>query len=76
MANLAWGRPGAGALKIAALASAPGKTALFAYDRGTLMAGLAAPARRVGFFATETLAESLTPGGLALFDAAIAWALR
>jgi hypothetical protein len=40
------------------------------------MMGLAAPARRVGFFATDTLSETLTDGGLALFDAAIAWALR
>jgi hypothetical protein len=75
-ANLAWGRPSATAVTIAVLATSSAKTALFAYDRGTLMAGLAAPARRVGFFATETLAETLSDAGLALFDAAIAWALR
>jgi hypothetical protein len=39
------------------------------------MAALNAPARRLGFFLTETSASGLTPEGWALFEAALTWSL-
>src|SRR4029079_9837920 len=46
----------------------------FGYDTGAAMAGLAAPARRVGLFFTDNTAASFTTQGWALFDAAVTWA--
>ena len=60
------------------VASLPGQinqAAIFCYETGARMAALNAPARRVGFFLTETSASELTPEGWALFDAALTWAL-
>jgi hypothetical protein len=55
----------------------PGATtaSVFGYAAGATMPGLAAPARRVGLFLTDTTAASLTASGTALFDAAIGWAV-
>ena len=55
----------------------PGATtaSVFGYEAGATMPGLAAPARRVGFFLTDTTAASLSASGTALFDAAIGWAV-
>ena len=75
-ANLAWGRPAPGAVVIATIPGNAAKVAVHAYDRMGAMIGLQAPARRVAFFATDVLAETLTAEGWRLFDAAIAWALR
>ena len=46
----------------------------FGYDTGAAMAGLAAPARRVGLFFTDNTPASFTTQGWALFDAAVTWA--
>ena len=41
------------------------------------MVGMAAPDKRVGFFAIDNLDQpNLSPDGLKLLDAAIAWALQ
>jgi len=71
--QLSWARVRADALKIASLEGSPEKAALFGYDRGSSMPGLAAPARRVGLFLFDTTALQLTPEGWALFDAAVRW---
>ena len=67
------GSPNANAIIAARL---PGTTtaSIFAYDAGATMPGGAAPARRVGFFMSDTTAGSLTASGTALLDAAIKWA--
>ena len=55
----------------------PGRAVVFAYERGAPMPGLpAAPARRVGLFLQNYTAEVMSDAGWALFDAAIAWAMR
>ncbi len=70
--DVTYGVPSATAILVAAL---PGQTKypIFAYETGAQMSGLAAPARRMGFFLSGTAATSLTANGWLLFDAAIAW---
>jgi hypothetical protein len=51
------------------------RAALFAFPSGAEMVGLVAPAPRVGFAIRETAAANLTSDGLALFDAAVTFAL-
>jgi hypothetical protein len=71
---LAWGRPAAGAVRVARLPGNASRITIFGYERGAAMVGLTAPARRVGLFLGDTAATLLTPDGTALFDAAVRWA--
>jgi hypothetical protein len=71
-----WGKPGLGATTIATLRGEPDKAAIFAYERGATMNGEAlAPARRVSFFLWQDTFEQLRPEGIALFRAAVLWAV-
>jgi len=71
-----WGKPGPGAVTIATLLGEPEKAAVFAYEKGaTMNAESLAPARRVSFFLWQDTFEALRPEGLALFRAAILWAV-
>jgi glucose/arabinose dehydrogenase len=71
----AWGKPASTAIVAARLTGDPDRAAIFGYERGVAMiGGLTAPGRRVGLFLGDTTANSLTPRGWALFDAAIRWA--
>lgn len=71
-----WGKPGLGAATIATLRGEPDKAAIFAYERGATMNGdFLAPARRVSFFLWQDTFEGLRPEGLALFRAAVLWAV-
>lgn len=72
-AQVSWGRPGPGALALAMAEGDPAKALVFGYDAGEAMPGLAAPARRVGFFLFDRTALVLTGEGWALFDAAVRW---
>lgn len=71
--TLPQGVPAAAAVVVARL---PGTTTAsdFAYDTGAAMAGLAAPARRVGLFLGDNTAATFTANGWTLFDAAVTWA--
>jgi hypothetical protein len=69
-----WGKPGAGAVRVARLPGNAGRIAVFGYERGAAMVGLAAPGRRVGLFLGDNAPASLTAQGWALFDAAVRWA--
>jgi len=74
--SFTWGKPNANAARIATLIGDATKFVIFGYDNMAAMPGLDAPARRVGFFLTDTTAASLADnvsGGL-LFDAAVKWA--
>src|SRR6185436_12185536 len=73
-ASFAWGKPAATAAIIARLTNNPGRAAIFGYERGAAMVGLAAPGRRVGLFLGDSTAVGLTSEGWALFDAAVRWA--
>jgi hypothetical protein len=70
--DVTYGVPSTTAILVAAL-SGQTKYPIFAYETGAQMSGLAAPARRMGFFLSGTSATSLTANGWLLFDAAIAW---
>ncbi len=78
-AELGWAQPAPSAIIGATLADDPTNASthalLFGYAAGAAMPGLAAPARRVGFAIRETAAANLTADGLALFDAAVTFAL-
>jgi hypothetical protein len=72
--QLSWGRVGDAAIRVATLPGAPTKTALFGYERGSLMdGGVQAPARRVALFLFDTTAARLSDPGAALLDAAVLW---
>jgi hypothetical protein len=68
-----WAQPGPLAHWIATLPGEPTKAGMFAYERGTPMIGLTAPARRVGLFLYNLTATDLTESGWTLFDAAVRW---
>lgn len=71
-----WGKPGPGAVTIATLLGEPDKAAVFAYEKGaTMNAEFLAPARRVSFFLWQDVFQGLRPEGLALFRAAVLWAV-
>lgn len=72
---LSWGTPSATADKVATIPNQAAQAAIFAYRTGTMMVGLAAPAKRVGLFAAEPIADRFTADGTKLFDAAVDWAL-
>jgi hypothetical protein len=47
--------------------------AIFCYEAGATMSGLAAPARRVGFCLGAESAGFLSNDGWLIFDAAVKW---
>jgi hypothetical protein len=49
---------------------------LFAYEEGAAMFAGNAPARRVGIFLLNDVADAMTAEGWALFDAAVKWAMN
>jgi hypothetical protein len=65
---------GPDAKKVATLVGQAMQWAIFAYDKGGMMPGGPAPAKRVGFFAHQD--GSLSADGLALFEAAVDWATK
>ena len=76
-----WGVPGPGAIKVASIKGNAGRTAYFAYPKGAMMAGRAAPANRLLFFfavhAPPPVTELyLNETGLKLLGAAIDWSLK
>jgi hypothetical protein len=70
-----WGNPAATAVKIATIPNQANQIAIYGYPSGAMMSGLAAPAKRIGFFAGETMAVNMNDNGWKLFDAAVDWAL-
>ncbi len=74
--KLIWGRPATSAEVVAAAVTDAERATIFAYEAGDAMAGMTAPARRVGFFLYDDSATVLTADGWALFDAAVCWAVN
>ncbi|MEM6454814.1 MAG: hypothetical protein AAF772_06935, partial [Acidobacteriota bacterium] len=70
-----WGVPGGDVQTVATIATQPTRAALFGYDAGDAMVGLTAPARRVGLYFNNTVAQNNAPDGWLLFDAAVCWAI-
>src|SRR6185295_4981879 len=72
--TMTWGAPNANAVTVARLAGSASKAGIFAYDKGAEMPGLAAPARRIGWYFEDLTAGGTLPNGWTLFDAAVRWA--
>lgn len=68
-----FGVPGGDAAVVATLQDEPQGCAIFAYEQGSTMVGLIAPARRVGYFLDIQASTRLTAEGWTLFDAAVKW---
>jgi hypothetical protein len=75
-ANAGYGSPPTGAEKVATIPGQANQIAIFGYPSGAMMNGMTAPAKRVGFFATEAMAAAMNESGWKLFDAAVDWALK
>jgi hypothetical protein len=75
MSQLSWATPAATATQIATLVNAPTRATVYAYEKGTMMVGAVAPARRVGLFVHVEVPSRLTEDGWKIFDAAVDWAL-
>jgi hypothetical protein len=73
--SFSWGRPAPAAQRVATIMGQPTQVTLYAYSRGAMMISGPAPARRVNFFAADNAAPRLGANGVALFNAAIDWAL-
>lgn len=71
---LGWGIPSGEAAFVASPAGDGSRAVIFGYETLADMVGIAAPARRVGFFLTDAAANNLTADGWELFDAATEWA--
>jgi hypothetical protein len=71
-----WGKPSDMGQKVATIPGQAAQTALFGYPKGAMMSGLAAPAKRAGFFVTEELAVGMNEMGWKLFDAVVDWSLQ
>ncbi len=73
--EMGWGSVGPKAIVAATIVAQPTQAALFGYERGDDMVGMAAPARRAGFAAREDVASHFTEQGLKVFDTAVDWVL-
>jgi hypothetical protein len=77
-----WGTPGPAAHRIAHAADQPDRVAFFAYEKGAMMDGVIARAKRVQFFHASHSPDPIDPNlylnktGLKLLDATIAWCLE
>jgi hypothetical protein len=71
-ARMAYGTPGAGATRVAALPW-PAASPLFVYESGAPMVGRSAPARRAGFFFDDDSPVRATAAGWRLFDETVYW---
>jgi hypothetical protein len=77
-----WGTPSAAGIRIAHITGDPNKVAFFAYDKGAMMDGAVAPAKRVQFFHASHSPNPidknlyLSPSGLKLLGATIDWCLK
>jgi glucose/arabinose dehydrogenase len=72
--TFSWGRPNTNAARIATLTGDTSKFVIFGYEKGAVMPGLTAPARRVGLFMENTTAANWNNQGRTLFNAAVKWA--
>jgi hypothetical protein len=73
--QVSFGRP-EGAVNIIGVNTAdPTQVVLFGYETGAAMAVGNAPARRVGTFLLNDVADSMTEEGWALFDSSVVWAM-
>jgi len=74
--DVGFGVPNENAVVIASVPGVPDQALIYGYDTGTtLVDGSLAPARRVELFLSDDAFPALNEDGVALFDAALSWAL-
>jgi len=77
-----WGTPSAGGIRIAHIVGQPDRVTYFAYEKGAMMDGAVAPAKRVQFFHATHSPDPidknlyLNANGLKLLGVAIDWCLK
>lgn len=77
-----WGSPSPAGIKVAHILGMPDKVTFFAYDKGAMMDGVAAPAKRVQFFHASHSPDPidknlyLNDNGLKLLGVTIDWCLK
>ncbi len=71
--NYTWGIPAGQAIKVAAISGTPTELAIFAYEKGAMMATGPAPARRVAIGWKTGSVQDLTLGAFKLQDSAFSW---
>jgi hypothetical protein len=72
-----WGIPGTQSINIATLGTNASRSALFAYESGSLLAsGVPAPHRRLGMFMGDVTAANFTLEGFWILSAAVDWAIN
>lgn len=75
--GFAFGKPGPNATVVATVPGVPEQAVIYGYETGAeMMDGFIAPARRVQIFLSDLAFPALNPDGMALFDAALSWALN
>ncbi|MDQ3001517.1 MAG: zinc-dependent metalloprotease [Fibrobacterota bacterium] len=72
--EFAWGNPASTAVKVGNQPGDDAKATIYAYEKGAVMVGLNAPARRVHLFLTDGTGANLSGPGWTLFDNAVKWA--
>lgn len=72
---VSFGIPEGDPIIIAVNPNDPSQAVHFGYEKGAAMAVGNAPARRVGTFLLNNVADDMTDDGWALFDAAVLWAM-
>ena len=72
--HFGWGKPGAGAERVARLRNQETQFGVFGYERGAAMVSATAPSRRVGYYLAGATAATLNGTGWELFDDAVRWA--
>jgi hypothetical protein len=70
---VSYGTPEGEAIVIAVNPNDSTQAVHFAYEKGAVMASGAAPARRVGTFLLNNVAETMNEDAWALFDSAVVW---
>jgi hypothetical protein len=73
--QVSFGRPEGEVNTIGVNPADPSQVVLFAYETGAAMAVGNAPARRVGTFLLNDVADSMTEEGWALVDSSVVWAM-
>lgn len=70
----AWGKPVASAVRIATVAGDVSRSTIFSFEKGSLLSGTTAAARRAGWFATAGAPASFNTNAWSLFDGLMRWA--
>jgi subtilisin family serine protease len=73
--SVAWGVPSTSAFRVGSVSGDSSRFTIFGYDQGASMVGMTAPARRVGFFFSDSSASAINNQSGQLFEAAITWAV-